>query len=347
MNSRTQNRAATAAAVAPLSFGIVGPGSIAGVFAASLVASGAGRVTAVAGRSPEHAAPFAGRLGARALALDELLGQVDALYVATPHPLHAAAVRAALAARVPVLCEKPLTTDPAETAELFALAERQDTPLVEAWMYRAHPQIARLAALVGSGAIGRVRHVESWFEFALPFDPRHRLYAPELAGGAILDVGGYPVSLALLVAGAAGDTSEPRLANVVRRRAPTGVDAQSSARLVFEGGLLADVHCAVDDERGRGAIVRGDGGFVALHDPFFPGGDRHGRRATLTVESRGHVHTEHLDAPHDCYALEALTFARLVADHRAGTRPATLPAPFVTPADSQRLARLCARWLAD
>ena len=130
--------------------------------------------------------------------------EVDAIYIATPHPSHAEwAIKAAEAGKH-VLCEKPMGLTAFEADAMIHAARKAGTFLGEAFMYRLHPQTLKLVELVKSGAIGEVRMIRSSFGFAMPgFMPEHRLYANDLAGGGILDVGGYPVSMARLIAGAA------------------------------------------------------------------------------------------------------------------------------------------------
>ena len=129
--------------------------------------------------------------------------EVDAVYIATPHPGHAEwAIKAAEAGKH-VLVEKPIGLTAFEADAMIHAARKAGTFLGEAFMYRLHPQTPKLVELVKSGAIGEVRMIKSSFGFAMPrFMPEHRLYANDLAGGGILDVGGYPVSMARLIAGA-------------------------------------------------------------------------------------------------------------------------------------------------
>ena len=129
---------------------------------------------------------------------------IDAIYIATPHPFHAEwAIKAAEAGKH-VLCEKPMALTAFEADAMIHAARKAGTFLGEAFMYRLHPQTERLVELVRTGAIGEVRMIKSSFGFAMPgFQPEHRLFANDLAGGGILDVGGYPVSMARLIAGAA------------------------------------------------------------------------------------------------------------------------------------------------
>lgn len=340
----------TGSANDPLGWAIVGPGRIAGVFAESLRDSRAGRIVLAYGRSPERLAAFCAAHGATpALDVRACVGspEVDAVYVATPHSAHFEVVHAALRARKAVLCEKPLTDAPGPTEALVATARELRAPLVEAWMYRTHPQLARTLELVREGAIGRPRRIESHFCFDVPFDPASRLFAAELAGGGILDVGGYPVSFALAVAGAAGAANAlaPEVTGAAGELAPTGVDTFARCTLRFADGLEAHLAAAVGRERGRGAVVLGEGGRIELEGPFLPGSQRRGRVTRIRIDTPRGSRVETLESAHDCFALEAFEVARLVRALRADAdAPLEPAAPMVGHAETVAIARVCELW---
>ena len=188
-------------------WGIIGPGGIARAFAAGVAHSRTGKLVAIGARDPKKPGYEEHFAGARVLdgyqaVLDD--PEVDAVYISTPHPQHAEwAIKAANAGKH-ALVEKPMGLTAYEADAMFDAARRAGTFMGEAFMYRLHPQTARLVELIKAGEIGEVRMIQSSFGFAMPsFDPKHRLYANDLAGGGILDVGCYPVSMARLIAGAA------------------------------------------------------------------------------------------------------------------------------------------------
>ena len=178
-------------------WGIIGPGTIAKTFAANLQRSDAGVLVAIASRNPARQGLADAFPGARILdgyqaMLDD--AEVDAIYIATPHPAHAEwAIKAAEAGKH-VLCEKPMGVSAYEAEAMIQAARRAGTFLGEAFMYRHHPQTAKIIDMVGSGVIGAVRMIKASFGFAMANpDPGHRLLANETAGGAILDICCYPV----------------------------------------------------------------------------------------------------------------------------------------------------------
>jgi predicted dehydrogenase len=308
-----------------LNWGIVGTGGIAADFAEALRRSRRCRVVNVCGSSPAKARAFAERFGlaASARSLDDLLADaaVDAVYVATPHPLHEPHAVAALRARKPVLCEKPLAADAAAAERIVEAARASGTFLMEAFMYRCHPLLRELIHRLQDGAIGALRHVRADFGFRVPRDPAGRLFDVRLGGGAILDVGGYPMSLARLVAGLAAGTgfAEPESLQAVGVVGPTGADELATASLRFGTGMTATVTCAVRHDVGRTTVIFGEQGRIVLADPWIPGSDRQGRQAGFVIY-RDNRDPEEVTVSADLatYAIEA----ELVADSLPGPEAA-------------------------
>ena len=217
---------------ATLNWGILGTGAIARSFATHLRRSRTGRLAAAASRDQARADAFAREHGAPRGhgSYDALLRDpgVQAVYVATPHTGHADwAIRACQAGKH-VLCEKPLGVNAGEAMAMIQAARAHDVFLMEAFMYRCAPQTRRLIELLRSGAIGRVRTIQASFSFHWPptVDEGGRIVDPHLAGGGILDVGCYPVSLARLVAGIASGRpfADPVELKAVGHVGATGVD---------------------------------------------------------------------------------------------------------------------------
>ncbi|MEU5592395.1 Gfo/Idh/MocA family oxidoreductase [Streptomyces sp. NPDC020298] len=248
-------------------WGILATGGIAAAFTADLVDLPDAELVAVASRSGESARAFAERFGIpraygdwESLAKDE---DIDVVYVATPHSAHRAAAGLCLEAGRNVLCEKAFTLNLREAEELVELARGRGRFLMEAmWMY-CNPLIRRLKALIDDGAIGEVRTVQADFGLAGPFPPAHRLRNPALGGGALLDLGVYPVSFAQLLLGEPSD--------VVARAtlSPEGVDLQTGALLSFGGGALASVHCSIVGGTSVSASVTGSRGRIDIPSGFF------------------------------------------------------------------------------
>ncbi|KMS71126.1 oxidoreductase [Streptomyces viridochromogenes] len=248
-------------------WGILATGGIAAAFTADLVDLPDADVVAVASRSQASADAFAERFGIPraygdwdALAQD---GDIDVVYVATPHSAHRAAAGLCLEAGRNVLCEKAFTLNAREAEELVALAKARGSFLMEAmWMY-CNPLVRRLKALVDGGAIGEVRHVQADFGLAGPFPPSHRLRDPAQGGGALLDLGVYPVSFAQLLLGEPSDVAARAMLS------PEGVDLQTGALLSWDSGALASLHCSVVGGTATSASVTGSGGRIDVPNGFF------------------------------------------------------------------------------
>jgi predicted dehydrogenase len=238
----------------PLSWGFIGTGWIADSFAADLAFTDSGRVVAVGSRRMETANRFADRFDIpnrhgsyEALVADP---EVDVVYVATPHPMHHTDTLLALRAGKPVLVEKPFTMNAVEARELVAVARAEKLFLMEAMWTRFLPHIAQIRRLVEEGALGEIVTVSAdhgqWFAK----DPDFRLFAPELGGGALLDLGVYPVSFASMLLGA------PDTIAALIEPAFTGVDGQTSMLFGYDSGAQAILSCtSLAKSPTRAAIV--------------------------------------------------------------------------------------------
>jgi predicted dehydrogenase len=329
-----------------LRWGVIGTGGIAADFCEALKHSRSCRVVNVAGSSHDKARAFAERfdLTGWSEGVSQLLADpaVEALYIATPHPLHEQHALTSIAAGKHVLCEKPLTMDEPSAARVLSAAKRQGVFVMEAFMYRCHPLLQELLTRLKDGAIGAIRHVRADFGFRVPRMPEHRLFNLALGGGSILDVGGYPVSFARLIAGVVEGTpfAEPTGLTATGVIGPTGADELASAHLIFRAGLTASLTSAVSHDVGTTAIVFGEHGKIVLPDPWIPSSQRQGLVSELTMFRDGRDPervTVRTDLP--TYALEA----ELVRD----TLPALEAAwPAMSHADTLGNMRVLDRWQA-
>lgn len=263
-------------------WGILGPGNIAKAFAKGIAHSRTGELVAIGTRNPGRPGLADAFGGARILdGYDALLadGAVDAIYVSTPHPSHAQWAIKALEAGKHALVEKPVGLTAFEADALFYAARKAGKFLGEAYMYRLHPQTRQLVELVANGAIGEVRLIKSSFGFAMPaVMPEHRLYSSDLAGGGIMDVGGYPVSMARLIAGAAAGKPflDPRSVVGSAHLGNTGVDEWASAILHFDNGIIAEVSCSVSVAQDNVLRIFGSQGRIEVDDFWFASGKEGG-----------------------------------------------------------------------
>jgi predicted dehydrogenase len=241
-----------------LRWGIFGTGYIADLFATDLVANGF-TVTAVGSRRQETADAFASKFqiptahsSYSALVEDP---NVDVVYVASPHPMHYEDTKLVLNAGKHALVEKVFTVNAAEARELVELAASKKLVILEAMWTRWLPHMVRIREIIAAGTLGDVRTVIADHDQHLPLDPKHRINAPELGGGALLDLGIYPVSFAWDVFGAPSS-----IAAISSPVASTGVDRQTAIMFGYEGGQQALLHCALDTAGpNRAAIIGTDG----------------------------------------------------------------------------------------
>ncbi|MEN0101921.1 MAG: aldo/keto reductase [Curtobacterium sp.] len=262
---------------------VLGPGGISRRFLSQLSASAAGGTLVAAGSSAvERAQTFAdeavehGFADVTAATYDEVLAdpRVDAVYVSTVHTGHARLVLAALAAGKAVLCEKPLAPNHGTAMALADAARQAGLPLVEAYMYRFHPQTAALLELVRQKAIGDVTHIDASFAFRAG-SRSGRLFDVDTAGGGILDVGGYPVTMAAAIVQAATGVAvaEPTELTATGTLGPTGVDEWTTAQLTYRGGITADVRTGVRVQDDNAVTIHGTSGKITLTDPWTLGED--------------------------------------------------------------------------
>ena len=235
-----------------LNWGILATGRIAGIFATGVARSTSGRLAAVGSRGIDSARRFASEFGVPRAhgSYEELLAdpEVQAVYIATPHPQHVEWVIRAAEAGKHVLCEKPIGLNRAEAMVAAAACRAHNVLLMEAFMYRCHPQTAKIVELVSSGALGKVGLIQATFGFNAGFNPTSRLWSNSLGGGGILDVGCYPVSMSRLIAGAASGQpfADPVSVTGAGQLHPeTGVDVQAAATLKFASGLIAQVATSI------------------------------------------------------------------------------------------------------
>ena len=238
----------------PLRWGILGTGWIADLFVKDLLLTGH-RVTSVGSRTRENAERFAERFGIpqahgsyESLVADPL---VDIVYVATPHPMHAANATAALNAGKHVLIEKPFTLNAAEARAVVDLAKARNLVVLEAMWTRFLPHMVRIRELIASGALGTVYSVIADHTRDLPDDPGHRLNALALGGGALLDLGIYPVSFAWQVLG------KPEEILSMARFKSSGADAEVATIFRHGGGAMSTTISASDNAGRNVASILG------------------------------------------------------------------------------------------
>ncbi len=255
-------------------WGIIGTGSIAQTFARALAASQTGQLVAIGSRTQTSAQAFAGQFAVPVAhgSYESLIHDpnVHAVYISTLHPMHAEwAIRAANAGKH-VLCEKPMTLNHADATAIIQAAKDNGVFLMEAFMYRCHPQTAALVKLIRENTIGEVRAIQATFSFCATYGPARRHFSQALAGGGILDVGCYTASMARLIAGAAvgKDFSDAIEVKGVAHLGQTGVDEWAAASVKFPGEIIAQLFAGLSLEQEPLVRIFGTEGRITLHNPW-------------------------------------------------------------------------------
>jgi predicted dehydrogenase len=298
-------------------WGILGPGRISRSFLTGLAGSATEHAVAVGSRALDRAETTARHFEVpRAYGSYEQLladAEVEAVYVGTPNAVHGHWAIAAARAGKHVLCEKPLGVSRAEAETMFAAAREHGVWLMEAFMYRFHPRTLRLAEIVAAGEIGTPTLVRASFGFAVS-DPANVRLSAELAGGALMDVGCYPVNAARMIAGPV------RAATATARW--QDVDVTLAGLLDHTGGALSLVSCSLVSGRHNELEVIGSDGVITVPDAFTP---PRNHPSTMIV-TRGADTEEQTFGPVDQYTLEAEGFAALVAaGHQAAADLPQMP----------------------
>jgi predicted dehydrogenase len=245
---------------------IVAPGRIAHKFADDLIKVPDACLQAVYARRLQQATDFAQLFEAQ-YATDDyqaLLADphINAVYIAAPHNAHFELALQALKAGKAVLCEKPLTVNHRQAATLVEAAQLYQTFLMEALWTRFLPGFAHVFDVINQGRLGAIDLVVADFGFHLPFDPQHRIYNPDLAGGALLDVGIYPAFLAYLFMGV------PDTIVAQTRLAPTGVDQTTLIQFQYDDGRHASLMASTMHKTPTEAHIYGTHGRVHLAGRF-------------------------------------------------------------------------------
>jgi predicted dehydrogenase/diketogulonate reductase-like aldo/keto reductase len=329
-------------------WGLLATGAIAKAFARGVRQSQTGELAAVGSRTQEKADAFGAEfnMARRHGTYEALLAdpEVEAVYISTPHPQHAEwAIKAAEAGKH-VLVEKPIALNQYEAQAMLAAAAENGVFLMEAYMYRCHPQTARLVELLRERVIGDVAVISATFSFHAGFNPDSRLWSNALAGGGIMDVGGYTTSIARLVAGAALDKpfADPTaVTGAGCLRPETGVDAWAVGTLQFPKGIVAAIATGVGVGQENVVRVYGSEGQIVVPNPYQAAreGSAPGK---IVVQRRGEPAREiAVESPVISFAHEADVCGRAI---RAGLKEA--PAPAMTWADTLGNIRTQDAWRA-
>jgi predicted dehydrogenase len=252
-----------------LRWGILGTGNIARQFAAGVIHSTRSQLTAVGSRNRESAEAFARafQIPQKFSRYDDLLTDdtCDAIYISLPNTMHHEWTIKALRAGKHVLCEKPLSMTVSQAEEMFDVARKHGRILIEAFMYRAHPQTHKALELVRSGRIGRVKLIRTSFCYRVRQTQSNIRFDPSLGGGALMDVGCYCLNFSRLIAG-----QEPDQLYRVSHTHPSGVDELTSVIGQFPDGTSMEFTVGMMTQADNTAFICGEEGYIRIPVPWKP-----------------------------------------------------------------------------
>jgi len=306
-------------------WGIIGPGHIANRFADGLKESNSGRLIAIASNNDDRRKKFGDKysidLSLRFSNYDEIINcnEVDAIYISTPHTLHAEWTIKAAGKGKHVLCEKPAAVNFKEGQQIIEAVRQAGVFYMEGFMYRCHPQIPALLKVIKEDRIGQIKKITSSFGFDMgKILPESRLFRQDLAGGAILDVGLYPISFSRLIAGTALGKKfiNPISLTGQARIGDLGVDEVAKAILKFDNNIEAHVATAILEDMVNNAVIEGSEGKIELDQPWVPGREGGPYHSTIKISTHDKEDIVKFKGPEHLFFFEAELASQTILKQR-------------------------------
>ena len=265
-----------------ISWGIIGLGRMANRFAIAIKEVENAKLLGIASKNVNRLNNFGEQYNIenkfRFNSYDEILNsnEINSIYISTLNNTHAEIIIKAAKAKKNILCEKPVTTSYSDTVKVFETLNKSNVFFLEAVAYRTHPQTQFVINKIIEGEIGEVENIDSTFGFShRKLDPRSRLFDPKLGGGAILDVGCYPVSFSSLIANIKeredGELVEPEFLDVSGSLCSTGVEECAYATLKYNNKIIAKVGAAIRLNMKNQTLIEGSKGSILINSPWLPG----------------------------------------------------------------------------
>lgn len=260
-------------------WGVLGTGNIAHIFAKAISQSISSELYAIGSRSEDNANTFASIYNPTKIYSSYLAllndPEIHAIYIALPHALHAEWAIKAAQAKKHILCEKPITISYKEAISIIDAANQNNVFIMEAFVFRSHPQTDKLKELIRNRIIGDIRIINATFSFKSEVSKKiDKLMLKKLGGGAILDIGCYPISMARLIVGEALAINfvEPDKIFGFSSLNKVGMDEYSICCIEFSDGILAQVSCGISVEQKNEVKIFGSEGVISIQSPWIPGG---------------------------------------------------------------------------
>ena len=297
-------------------WGILGTGMIAKSFANALKEAEGSELVAVASKNEQRAKDFCESYNSNFFGSYESLilqDDIDAVYIATPHPEHFDLSLACLNNQKAVLCEKPITMNATETMVLIHAARKNNLLLMEAFMYKTHPQTQQLLDLIPKKLKGPIQ-INANFCFSVEVPETHRLVNKELGGGSIMDIGCYPLSMSRMIVGALnGDPfSNPTKIEGKADLNGQGVDLNASAKLNFEDGSIAIIASATNLETNSEVTITDGNNTLIIDQPWHCGEFTNRTSSIILKDKAGNKEIFEIKSDKDLYAIEIEHFTEVL-----------------------------------
>ena len=311
-------------------WGIIGPGKIAHKFADGLKETSSGKLVSIASKTQDRRSLFGDKYNIdpslRFENYDEIIQspEVDAIYISTPHTLHAEWTIKAANKGKHVLCEKPGAINYIEGKKIIDAVKSANVFYMEGFMYRCHPQITKLLSLIRENTIGDITSIQASFGFDTgKINPDSRMFNIQLAGGSILDVGVYPISFSRLIAGIVSGKNflNPYKIEGSATIGETNVDEIAYATLYFKNGIIAEASAAIRKNMDDVAIVKGTKGSISLSNPWTPGKDGGPFKSSIIVNIEGQQQIIEIKVQEHLFAFEAEVASKAIIEKKKEAPP--------------------------
>ena len=307
-----------------ISWGIIGLGSMANRFAISINEVENAKLLGIASQNVDRLNNFGEQYNIenkfRFNSYDEILNcnEINSIYISTLNNTHAEIIIKAAKAKKNILCEKPVTTSYSDTVKVFDTLNKSNVFFLEAIAYRTHPQTQFVINKIIEGEIGEVENIDSTFGFShRKLDPQSRLFDPKLGGGAILDVGCYPVSFSSLIANIKekedGRLVEPEFMDVSGSLCSTGVEECAYATLKFSNKITARIGTAIRLSMKNQTLIEGTKGSILINSPWLP----HIKSLVEIKKNKGY-YKSFVSATKSIFANQIHVVSQLIIDGKKG-----------------------------
>ena len=302
-----------------ISWGIIGLGSMANRFAISINEVKNVKLLGIASQNVDRLNNFGEQYNIenkfRFNSYDEILNcnEINSIYISTLNNTHAEIIIKAAKAKKNILCEKPVTTSYSDTVKVFDTLNKSNVFFLEAIAYRTHPQTQFVINKIIEGEIGEVENIDSTFGFShRKLDPQSRLFDPKLGGGAILDVGCYPVSFSSLIANIKKKEEkliEPEFLDVSGSLCSTGVEECAYATLRFNNKITAKVGAAIRLNMKNKTLIEGTKGSILINSPWLPD-----KKSLVEVKTNKRYYKTFVNTTKSIFANQIHVVSQLIID---------------------------------